>query len=130
MRYRALVVDDSPQFASTVEGILSESFDVTVALSAEEALSLDLCGLHVICSDLSMPGMDGLAFLEKVRGACPLIGLLLMTGMGELGSAEGSRLEKLDAVFVRKPFDPEFLLLMLTTLAQTAHLRSVNRATN
>ncbi|MGC2855852.1 chemotaxis protein CheW [Novispirillum sp. DQ9] len=66
-----LLVDDSPFFRNLLTPLLSVSgYDVTAVDSAEKALEILEKGLgfNAIISDIEMPGMDGFAFAEKLRG--------------------------------------------------------------
>src|SRR5690606_36032272 len=64
-----LVVDDSLTTRMLEQSILeSAGYEVVLAASGEEALTLASarpCGLFLV--DVEMPGMDGFAFLERVR---------------------------------------------------------------
>ena len=69
MPQRILVVDDEPDFCAALHDILeNDGYDVHQAPNALAALLL-LENLlpDLILTDLMMPGMDGLAFLRKVR---------------------------------------------------------------
>jgi two-component system chemotaxis sensor kinase CheA len=48
----------------------ASGYDVTLAASAEEALALKEkgAGFDLIVSDLDMPGMDGIALAEYIKG--------------------------------------------------------------
>ena len=66
-----LLVDDSQFFRNMLAPLLEASgYRVTAAGSAEEALVLKEKGVSfdLIISDLEMPGIDGLAFAEQLKG--------------------------------------------------------------
>ena len=66
-----LLVDDSQFFRNMLAPLLAASgYRVTVAGSADEALALKDKGLSfdLIISDLEMPGMDGIALAERIKG--------------------------------------------------------------
>lgn len=69
MSHRILVVDDEPDFCAALQDILeSDGYDVHQAPNALAALLLLESLLpDLILTDLMMPGMDGLAFLRRVR---------------------------------------------------------------
>lgn len=66
---RLLLVDDSEEMVLVFQSLLEmEGAHVVVATSAREALAaLEHHAFDVIISDISMPGMDGYAFLELAR---------------------------------------------------------------
>jgi two-component system chemotaxis sensor kinase CheA len=66
-----LLVDDSQFFRNMLAPLLEASgYHVTAAGSAEEALALKEKGVvfDLIISDLEMPGIDGIAFAEQLKG--------------------------------------------------------------
>jgi two-component system chemotaxis sensor kinase CheA len=68
---RVLLIDDSQFFRNMLAPLLAASgYRVTVAGSADEALALKDKGLSfdLIISDLEMPGMDGIALAELIKG--------------------------------------------------------------
>ena len=63
----------------------------------------------LIISDLKMPGMNGLEFLQWVREHFPALPFVLITGFSTLDNAiEALRLGAND--FIKKPYDPEELV--------------------
>lgn len=106
MRRRVLVVDDERGVRETLEAILSETYDVTCASSAEEACRLVPTGdFDAVCTDFAMGGpMNGVQLLEHVGRTSPQSARILVTGQHEIGSNGG-----LYYVLV-KPCDPQRLL--------------------
>ena len=74
---RALIVDDSPAMRAALKAILEADPDIEVvgrAAEPHEARALiKQLDPDVITLDVEMPGMDGLAFLERImrRGVVP-----------------------------------------------------------
>jgi DNA-binding NarL/FixJ family response regulator len=80
-----LVVDDSPVERKAAVALLSAQPDwnVVEADTAEQALiSLDLCPLDLLITDLQMPGIGGLELLEQAKARQPLLPVLVMSGRG------------------------------------------------
>jgi len=88
-RERVLVVDDDAILRDVLAEMLREAgLEVETAESGAEALSkLDGAGMDVILSDVTMPGMDGIDLLRRVRERDLDLPVVLMTGMPTLASA-------------------------------------------
>jgi DNA-binding NtrC family response regulator len=105
---RVLVVDDEPNMRRVLGALLRpEGYTVLEATDGAEALGL-IASERVDCvvTDLRMPRMNGLEFLEaahKQQGGLPI---LLLTAYGTVGSAvEALKRGAFD--YLTKPFDPE-----------------------
>jgi two-component system chemotaxis sensor kinase CheA len=78
-----LLVDDSAFFRNMLTPVLNAAgYEVTAIPSANEALAMIKAGrrFDVLVTDIDMPGMDGFALAEAVRGepsaaAMPIIAL-------------------------------------------------------
>lgn len=80
---RILVVDDEAMIREVVAGFLRDSgFGVATAAGGAEALALLDAGERFdgLVSDLSMPGMDGIAVIRAVRQVLPGVPAILLTG--------------------------------------------------
>jgi DNA-binding response OmpR family regulator len=109
---KLLLVEDEEELIKIVETYFrDEGFDVRVALSAENALSLlSSFTPDIIVSDVKMGRMDGFQFLEALRKMPPMknVPLIFLTIMDDRSSVE--RAVKLGASgYVTKPFDVEEL---------------------
>ena len=106
-----LIVDDESDMRWLLTRVLqAEGFEALTARDGDEALSKSAQGSpDVILLDIRMPRMDGLTALEQLRSrgtACPVI---MVTAVGEIGSAvRALRLGAFD--YVVKPFDNNDLL--------------------
>ncbi len=110
MNASILVVDDEPVVREALHDILaSEGYDVAVAESGDEALrSIPQDRFDLIVSDIRMPGLNGLQFLERSRAANPRVGVILITGYACLDTAiEALRLGANDLLL--KPFEMDDL---------------------
>lgn len=103
---KLLVVDDSPLMRRLLVDIFTEAggFDVAVARSGAEALDLlDAVAPDVITLDIHMPGMDGLACLDRIMVArpCPVVMVSALTAEGADETLEALELGAVD--FIAKP---------------------------
>ncbi len=65
---KVLYVDDAPSIRKLVYLVLHEQFDLTLAENGQEGLdAIEKQPFDVIISDVTMPVMDGLEFLQKLR---------------------------------------------------------------
>ncbi|MGO9992283.1 MAG: response regulator [Steroidobacteraceae bacterium] len=66
-------VDDDPRVLEALKLTLRQGFDVATAASGAAGLAVleRNAGAAVVIADMRMPGMDGAAFLAKVRTLWP-----------------------------------------------------------
>ncbi len=83
---RVLLTDDEELFAQSLAKVLRKrGMEVITARSGQEAV--ELLSAHrcdVVVLDLRMPGMDGIATLEKIRRLDAQTPVLLLTGQIDL----------------------------------------------
>ncbi|WP_448661353.1 response regulator [Sphingomonas sp. CJ20] len=110
---KVMVVDDQTSMRAMIRRALQDlGFkDVRDKPSATEALSaIKSDRVHLVISDYNMPEMDGLQFLEAVRGD-PVIGKTVFIML--TGSADREVVQKAAALgvnnYVVKPFAPAAL---------------------
>lgn len=79
---RILVVDDEPTVRELVRAVLDRDGHETVgAGSGLEALSLlERETFDVVVTDVTMPGLDGLELLERIRRSHQDLPVLIVTG--------------------------------------------------
>ncbi|HLK68819.1 MAG TPA: type II toxin-antitoxin system prevent-host-death family antitoxin [Bryobacteraceae bacterium] len=77
---RLLIVDDEPSvLASYARSLSGAGFTVTKAATAEAALRrLERDQFEAVLSDLSMPAMNGLALLRRLRHTSPNLPVIMM----------------------------------------------------
>lgn len=125
---RLLVVDDEQsirKLCSTVAEALG--FVCMEAESGESALALlEEQSVHMILTDMVMPRMSGLEFLERVKKLVPRTEVALMTGHGSIETAvQAMKLGAYD--YISKPFSPlEELRLFLRRMAEKVRLVEEN----
>ncbi len=87
---RILVVDDDCLTREmTRDALEEEGFRVDLGSSGAEALNLIQGNVpyHVVITDLSMPEMDGLELMERIKAANPGVDVIVLTGHASLESA-------------------------------------------
>jgi response regulator RpfG family c-di-GMP phosphodiesterase len=79
---RILCVDDEPRVLEGLSLHLRKDYEVHSASSGDEALKKlrELKKVHVVVSDMRMPGMDGATLLAQVMALYPDITRILLTG--------------------------------------------------
>jgi two-component system response regulator HydG len=107
-RPRILIVDDEPNMCRSLAILLGNDGqrEIDTARSGEEALARDMSTVDVLLCDLSMPGMDGLSVLRRVRELKLEVQVILMTAYSTVQSAvEAMRLGAHE--YLIKPFTNE-----------------------
>ncbi|HUJ94787.1 MAG TPA: sigma-54 dependent transcriptional regulator [Terriglobales bacterium] len=129
LQIRLLIVDDEQsirKLCMTVgEGL---GFACMEAESGEAALALlEEQPAHVILTDLIMPNMSGLEFLERVKKMLPRTEVAVMTGHSSVETAvQAMKLGAYD--YISKPFTPlEELRLFLRRMAEKIRLVEENQ---
>ncbi len=131
---RVLVAEDDAALARILESLLSGAgFAVEVAPDGAAALARFEAALErgeapdVVLSDLSMPGLDGLALLDRLRALEPELPVVLITAFASVDSAVAA-LRKGAHDYVTKPFRNDQLLAVLRNAARQRQLAHENRA--
>lgn len=103
---RILVVDDDEGVAAVLTALLQqEGFVVQTANSGEEGLRLVRSeSFDLVLSDVRMPGLDGIALLDRLRREEPDLPVVLVTAHGTVPLAVDA-MKRGAADFVMKPFD-------------------------
>jgi DNA-binding NtrC family response regulator len=122
-RGRILIVDDESNARAALSEILREDgFATETAADGFKALGkLDEFAPDVILTDLKMPGLDGIAFMEKARVAAPGAVFVVMTAFGTISSAVEA-MKKGAENYLLKPLDPEALGAVVDRAMEKARL--------
>ena len=69
IRYRILIVDDTPSNVTIIGNFIKSDFAIRVATSGPEALKIILSDWRpdLVLLDIAMPGMDGIEVCKKIR---------------------------------------------------------------
>jgi two-component system response regulator AtoC len=127
MKLRVMVIDDLDSARQMVKRTLARSFEVFDFGSVADALpALDRAEFDVIVTDLRMPGIDGLEGLRRFKAKLPDIPVIIMTAFASVDTAiEAMKAGAFD--YLKKPFEPEELELMVAKAAESGALRRENR---
>ena len=108
-----LCVDDEPSILSALRRLFrAHGFAVVAAESGQAGLELlETEPIDLVISDMRMPHMDGVAFLEHVRQRKPDILRLLLTGYADLASITGAINRGEIYRYIAKPWDDTDIIL-------------------
>jgi len=123
-----LVVDDEANtLASLSRAFRLAGHEATVCDNAAKALDLAKSqSFDLILSDVVMPGKDGLALLEEMRGQGITTPVVMMSGQAHIEMAvRATKLGALD--FLEKPVSTEKLLLTVDNVLKLQRLEAENR---
>ena len=106
-----LIVDDEPKIISSLKRLLRhKNYSIYSANSAKAGLEfLKENNIGLVISDLMMPEMDGITFLETVRQIKPDVVRILLTGHGTLENAMDSINRSQVFGYLTKPWLPEIM---------------------
>lgn len=134
-----LIIDDEVKVITSLKRLLrKDGYTIFSAQSAEEALNLMVtCEMAVVVSDYMMPGVDGLAFFEMLKGKYDQVVKILLTGKSTMESA----LESINRLklfgYMTKPWPAEDIRAMLRNafehynlMAENYHYQSLIREQN
>jgi DNA-binding response OmpR family regulator len=136
---KILVIDDEAAIRDVMKQVLErEGFEVSLASDGKEGLAmLEEQGSDLVITDIIMPGIDGVAMLERIKKKSPGLPVIVISGGGAvapmayepaaistaayLGSASKAGADRT----LTKPFNREQLLAAVNSV-----LRPVEGRTN
>lgn len=122
---KILIAEDEADMRKIIRLYLEkEGYEVTAAADGSEALD-KLCEQHfdLVIADWMMPRMSGIELLEQIKSLSIQVKTMLLTAKGEVRD-EITGLTCGADEYVRKPFEPQVLMLRVKKLLQTeAELR-------
>ncbi len=118
-----LVVDDDREMRVSLAHLLEKGgFAAATAKSGAEALAtLQKGAPDVVLSDVRMPGMDGMAFLQRVT-EISRVPVVLFSAHGDIPLAVEA-IQNGAYNFLEKPFDPRRLLTLLKNAVRLKRLQ-------
>ena len=134
---KVMVVDDEIYFATNIAQLLranDEGMDVLAVYSAGEALKeLDDTFYDILVTDVRMPNMSGIEFIEAIKKKRPETSIIVMTAYGAQDIMENA-FNTGTLFYIEKPFRIEKLEALIslasqghrkkTTKKRTAHART------
>jgi two-component system nitrogen regulation response regulator NtrX len=129
MKPTVLIVDDEAGVRSALSGVLrDEGYAVEAVESGELCLDrVTRITFDVIVLDIWLPGMDGVATLERLRQRNVESPVVMISGHGNIESAV--RATKLGAYdFIEKPLSLEKTVLVIGNAVRQRRLEAENRA--
>ncbi len=120
---RVLVVDDEANARAALSEILrEEGYQTETAADGFKALGkLEEFAPDVVLTDLKMPGLDGLSFMDKARAATPGAAFVVMTAFGTISSAVDAVKRGADD-YLTKPLNPDELTVVVARAMAKARL--------
>lgn len=121
-----LVVDDEEGLRNLLSRELKLSgYLVETACDGAQALEMaDPGKFQLIISDLSMPKVDGLELVKRLRGADPDVEMIMMTGYATVESAV-SAMKEGAYDYIQKPFNLDELLLLIEKSLEKSQMRAM-----
>jgi two-component system sensor histidine kinase/response regulator len=124
---RLLVVDDEARLMNALcDTLRDKGYEVTGATTGEAALTLLRdAPVDLLLTDLTMPGMDGIALLQAAREIDPQLVAIMMTGHATVATAvQAMQVGAFD--YILKPFKLSVILPVLTRALAVRQLRVEN----
>lgn len=123
-----LIVDDEKNYPPILSAVLEdEGYETLTANSGHEALqTLDHSDVDLVLTDMKMPGMDGIALLEKIKIRDPELPVIMMTAYGTVDKAVEA-MQKGAYSYILKPFDNNRLVLFVKKAVSMYRLVKENR---
>ncbi len=127
-KIKILVVEDGRSQRDMLRDFLiGEGYQVSEASNGERALEvLKDDYFDLVLLDYKMPGMDGMAVLNEVKGLNPEIDVILMTAYGTIETAVKA-MKAGAADYITKPIELEELLLLIEKISEFRNLTKENK---
>ncbi|MEN8198649.1 MAG: sigma-54 dependent transcriptional regulator [Thermodesulfobacteriota bacterium] len=117
--YSILVVDDEPNYLIVLSELLrDEGFEVFTAPDGQKGLEvIEEVDLDLVVTDMQMPGLDGLQFLEKIKEQNSHLPVIMITAFAEVEKAVAA-MQAGAYNYLAKPFSNDELLVNIDKAVQ------------
>jgi len=122
---RIMIVDDVSSIRQIVSKVFQDvGYQVTAAARGDEALELaKLKRVHLVITDVEMPGMNGLELIKELRALKSYLTTPLLILARDASDVNIKKAETLGASgFIEKPFTPERLLSVVNQVLVDAYV--------
>ncbi|MSR19543.1 MAG: response regulator [Gemmatimonadetes bacterium] len=104
-----IVDDDENDRVGLAAALRSEGYEILLARDGDEALDLYLARrVHVVVTDMVMPGRDGLSLISAIRDVDPDASIVAVSGKSQ-SQLEASKIYGAHSM-LEKPIDPKALV--------------------
>lgn len=127
-KFKILITDDDMDLRELLtEAVKNWGYEVSVARDGDEALrKLRMERFDIVITDLMMPGMDGLALLQKIKELDKEILVIIITGYATIETAVKA-IENGAYDYIAKPFRLDELMIVIKNACERLRLVLQNR---
>ena len=117
--YSILIVDDEPNYLVILSELLrDEGFEIFTASGGEKGLALvQDVDLDLVITDMQMPGMDGLQFLQAIKKINKDLPVVMITAFAEVDKAVAA-MQAGAFNYLAKPFSNDELIVTINKAVQ------------
>lgn len=128
-RPTVLILDDDELVIQSLGKALQNlGYGVILCLNPREALDrIENSEVDLVVSDLRMPAMNGIEFLEKIQAKCPNAARVLMIGPEDREIAAAAISREAADWFLGKPWEEEVIRLTLLMILRLQRIVCENR---
>lgn len=126
--HNLLIIDDEIDIIKALERLFRRKYNVFSTTSPQEALRImEREEIQVVISDQRMPGMTGVDFFSCIKDMYPDTMKLILTGYTDIESVIGAINEGQVFRYVKKPWNPDDLDMIVREAFEKFELMTDNR---
>ncbi len=109
---KVLYIDDEEINLMLFEAVLAKKYKVFTALDGESGLKIlkENADIDIVFSDMKMPVMDGISFIQKAKVDHPQVPFYLLTGFDISDEIQKYINDELIVNCLRKPFEMDVII--------------------